>query len=396
MPLYARGVNGRFVPILLALGALGILALALRIDQKWLEVHVLQLHIWPSPTDAQVQQIRLALTGSMVIAAIGLLALVAVLKRSSVGRNQAAGLLRIGLAIMCALATVELYLRWREAAHPRPKMTHERFGSPHPRYGWIWTPGLSATERVADRDVRLAFSREGLRVPSPGDEPDPIAPSLLFTGESVAAGQGLQYEETFASLVSAELGLQPVNLAVNGYGCDQAYLRLLDALPRFEHVRATVTTFLPVQLGRNLQDLKPRLVLNDAASLEWIPGATGFFARLRLRRLLMNELPYSSDRAIASTVAVSRAILRETDARTRAKGAKAIFLVPSQGPPRTLEQHPEAWVIRTVFEAERLPYILVDLSGDLTLPGDPHPSPKGARLIADILRRSMDQNRTVH
>ena len=388
-------MSARAVPVLLALSAFGILALVLRIDQKWLEVHVLQLHVWPAPTDAYVQQIRRTLTRTMLIAAIGLLVLAVALSRSSTRQNGSAGLLRIGLAIACALATAELYLRWRESAHPRPKMTHERFGSPHPRYGWIWTPGLVATERVANRDVRLAFSREGLRVPSPGNEPDPVKPSLLFTGESFAAGQGLQYDETFASLLSAELGLQPVNLAVNGYGCDQAYLRLIDALPRFEHVFGTVTTVLPVQLGRNLQDLKPRLVLNDTAALEWISAATGLFARLRLRRLLVNELPYSGDRAIASTLALTRAILRDTAARTRAKGANAVFLVPSQGPPRTLERHPEAWVIRSVFEAEGLPYLLVDLSGDLTLPGDPHPSPKGARLIADALRRAIDQNRTV-
>lgn len=388
-------MNARAVPLLLALSALGILALVLRIDQKWLEVHVFQLHLWPAPTDAHAQQIRGTLTRTMVIAAIGLFALALALSRGSARQNRLAGLLRIGLALACALATAELYLRWRESAHPRPKMTHERFGTPHPRYGWTWTPGLAATERVADRDVRLAFSREGLRVPSLGNEPDPIAPSLLFTGESVAAGQGLQYEETFASLLSAELGLQPVNLAVNGYGCDQAYLRLIDALPRFEHVLGTVTTVLPVQLGRNLQDLKPRLVLNHAAALEWISGATGLFARLRLRRLLVNELPYADDHAIASTLALTRAILRDTAARTRAKGAEAIFFVPSQGPPRTLERHPEAWMIRAIFEAEGLPYILVDLSGDLTLPGDPHPSPKGARLIADVLRRAIDQNRTV-
>ena len=137
-------MSARVVPILLALSALGILALALRIDQKWLEVHVLQLHVWPAPTDAYVQQIRRTLTRTMLIAAIGLLALAVALSRSSTRQNGSAGVLRIGLALACALATAELYLRWRESAHPRPKMTHERFGSPHPRYGWTWTPGLVA------------------------------------------------------------------------------------------------------------------------------------------------------------------------------------------------------------------------------------------------------------
>ena len=52
-----------------------------------------------------------------------------------------------------------------------------------------------------------------------------------------------------------------MNVAANAYGSDQAYLRLIDAMPRFRRLVAIVTLFVPVQLSRNLHDDRPRLVL---------------------------------------------------------------------------------------------------------------------------------------
>ncbi len=381
MPLYAPGM---LRPILLTLAGLGLLTVSFGVDPTWVNRHVVQLHAWPPLDFATVQRIQSTIVWALWIGAVPLFAVAAVIRWGS-GQMKFASVLRIALAIVCAFASMEIYLRWRARVHPRPKMTQEVFGTSHPRYGWVWTPSLAATELVASRSVRLAFNRESIRVRNPADELDPKAPSILFTGESISAGQGLQYEETFAALVSGELGVQPVNLAVNGYGCDQAYLRLIDALPRFDRLFATVTTFVPVQLGRNLQDLKPRLVLTEGGTLQAVPAATGFLSQLRLRRLLFNELPYSTDRGIAATIALTRAILRDTVKRTEARGGKAVFLIPLQGPPRRLEEHGEAWLIRSVFEAEGVRYVLIDLEGDLLLPGDPHPSPRGAKLIASAL-----------
>lgn len=371
-------------PIVLTLAGLGLLTVSSRVDPSWVNRHVVQLHAWPPLDFATVQRIQSTLVWALAVGAVALFA-AAALSRSSAGPMKLASVLRIALAIVCAFASAEIYLRWRARVHPRPKMTQEVFGRLHPRYGWVWTPSLAAIEQVAGRSVRLAFNRESIRVRDPAEELDGRAPSILFTGESIAAGQGLQFEETFAARVSGALGVQPVNLAVNGYGCDQAYLRLIDALPRFDRIVATVTTFLPVQLGRNLQDLKPRLVLSERGALESLPAATGWLSQLRLRRLLLNELPYSSDRGIAATVALTRVILRETVKKTQARGGTAVFLIPLQGPPRTLEEHAEAWIIRSIFEAEGVPYVLVDLDGDLLLAGDPHPNPRGAQLIASAL-----------
>ena len=130
-----------------------------------------------------------------------------------------------------------------------------------------------------------------------------------------------------------------MNVAANAYGSDQAYLRLIDAMPRFRRLVATVTLFVPVQLSRNLHDDRPRLVLGPTSELEFVPVATDFFSRLRIRKLLWNELPYLGDKAIDRTLALTSAILRETSIRTRARGATPLFVIPSEGPHRPLDGH---------------------------------------------------------
>jgi hypothetical protein len=180
-----------------------------------------------------------------------------------------------------------------------------------------------------------------------------------------------------------------VNLAAAAYGSDQAYLRLIDAMPRFERLVATVTVFIPLQLGRNLVDDRPRLVLGPTGELESVPAATGFLSRLRIRNLLWNRLPYLGDRAIDRTLTLTSAILRETSLRTRARGATPLFVIPIHGAKRPLGDHPEAWILRTLFVKQELPFILVDLQPDQLLNGDFHPGPQGAETIANAILAAL-------
>ena len=47
-------------------------------------------------------------------------------------------------------------------------------------------------------------------------------------------------------------GIQSANLAVHGFGSDQAYLRLAIELPRFRQPVAVVSLFMTALFGRNL------------------------------------------------------------------------------------------------------------------------------------------------
>ncbi|HEY3587721.1 MAG TPA: hypothetical protein VGK85_11240 [Myxococcaceae bacterium] len=235
----------------------------------------------------------------------------------------------------------------------------------------------------------MAFNRDGVRVQKQDDEPDPALPTILFTGESIGLGFGLEYPESYPALVAARRGLQCVNLAGAAYGNDQAYLRLMDAMPRFERLVATVTVFIPLQLGRNLYDDRPRLVLGPTGELELVPAATDLLSRLAIRRLLWKGLPYLGDRAIERTLSLTSAILRETSSRTRARGATPLFVIPSQGPSRPLGEHPEAWVVRALFVKQGLPFILVDIPPDQLLNGDYHPGPRGDETIAAAILAAL-------
>lgn len=388
-PLNSATRTRRIVVELLVVALVAaLLVTAYRIDRQWISRHVTLLNGPPGSDEAWTAGGR----GLFVLAALVLLrlrpALVAIVSKISL-----AGLARSTvpalLAIAASAVTVEAFLGWMQPKALRDRALYQQRGAPHPRYGWTGQPSSTTTERVSGRDILLAFNREGIRVRNQDDEPDPALPTILFTGESSALGFGLEHAETYPALIAARRGVQCVNLAAKAYGSDQAYLRLIDAMPRFERLVATVTVFIPLQLGRNLNDDRPRLVLGPTGELELVAPATDFLSQLRIRKLLWNGLPYLGDRAIDRTLTLTSAILRETSIRTRARGATPLFVIPSHGRNRPLSEHPEAWVLRALFVQQELPFILVDLPPDQLLNGDYHPGPRGDETIAEAILAAL-------
>ena len=375
--------------ILVTLLVAGLLVVAYWIDAQWISRHVTLLNLWP-PRDAEAWSAR-ARVVLVLLAALVVLGLRPAL-RFAVSKGSLAGLKRSALpallAIVASVVIAEVVVGRMRAEALNGRAVYQQRGIPHPRYGWIWQPSSSITEQALGRDIHWAFDREGYRVEKERDEPDPERPTILFTGESIALGLGLDYAETYPALIAARRGVQCVNVAANAYGSDQAHLRLVDAMPRFRHLLATVTLFVPVQLGRNLRDDKPRLVLGPSGGLELVPPASDLFSRLRLRRLFRDELPYIGNGAIARTMALTSAILRETSIQTRARGATPLFVIPSNGPKRPFAEHPEAWILRELFVRQGLPFILVDIPADQLLK-DAHPGPRGDETIAEAILAAL-------
>ena len=363
---------------------------AYHMDPQWTSRHVTLLNLWPERDPGAWSLCgRGVLILLMALLALGLRpALLSIASR----KPSLAGLTRWTVPALLALAasalTVEAFVGWMQAKARKGRAVYLQRGVPHPRYGWIWQPSSTITERALGRDIGWAFNRDSIRVLNQDDEPDPALPTILFTGESIALGLGLDFAETYPALIAARRGVQCVNLAANAYGSDQAYLRLTDAMPRFPRLVATVTLFVPVQLGRNLHDDRPRLVLGPTGDLELVPAATDFLSRLRIRKLLWNELPYLGDKAIGRTLALTSAILRETSVRTRARGATPLFVIPSNGPNRPFGEHPEAWIVRALFVQQELPFILVDIPQDQLL-SDSHPGPRGDETIAEAILAAL-------
>src|SRR6185503_7470620 len=133
---------------------------------------------------------------------------------------------------------------------------------------------------------------------------DPARPTILFAGESVMLGEGLNWEETIPSQVGALMNVQSANLAVHGYATDQAYLRVESELPRFQRPVAIVTLFMPALFGRNLDDNRPHL----GPGLTWLPAVP----HTRLMSLAALIVPFRRQTTVERGIAVTSEVLRAT------------------------------------------------------------------------------------
>jgi hypothetical protein len=371
---------------------LGWLALAWHCDSRWFERHVFQPYYFVAPVRG-----ALWLRGATATLGLGLL-----LGGRTIGRRLQL-LMRGGggpgswlpsiVALVAAVPMAEgalrlAHLSWRPAGSARYEL---KVGHRDPRYGWIADASRLTRLAANGRPYSYAVGPAGLRARGPHDEPDLGRPALVVTGESIASGYGLDYDETFAARCGRELGLEVVDVAEGGYGVDQAYLRVMDLLPRVRHPVVLVTVFVVSQLGRSLRDDRPRLALDGIGRLTFLPPAGGFLARTQLGQLIHDRIPYAGSEALTRSTALARTVFVLTDRAARARGARPLFVIVSPGPPRALDARPEAAIIRDLFVDTGLPYLLVDLDATERLDVDGHPNPAGASRIAGEIEAALRQ-----
>jgi hypothetical protein len=385
----ARRVATRVATVIGLAGA-ALLVAAWRCDHLWFQRHVFLPYYYAAPTPwASALRVSAATLGAVLLGSAGKIGRAV---QSLAGEAPGAGVwlgtvVALGAAVLVAEGTLRIaHLSWRESGFSGYEM---RVGRRDPRYGWVTQASRVTTLAMDGRAYTYAAGPGGLRARGPNDEPDLGSPSLVVTGESIASGYGLNYDETFAALCGHDLGLEAVDVAEGGYGFDQAYLRVTDLLPRISHPVALVTVFVPNQLGRSLRDDRPRLILSEANRLEFLPPATGLLARSQLAALIRDRVPYASTDAVGRSVALARAVFTATAREARARGATPLFVVLSIGPPRALDAHPEAAIIRALFVDTGLPYLLIDLDAPERFPTDGHPNASGARLIAAAIEMAL-------
>ncbi len=356
-------------------------------DYPWFEQHVLLPGYYPWAPDWVSRGVRAGVAVAGIALVVGAWQLGRALARATPG-----GTARVSLAVALALAASELILRRGEGqpAAWRAAKVEFRLGRPDARFGWVLLPSRTTVLGPPQHPVVYAVDAWGDRAQAPQGAPDPDLPSLIVAGESIAAGHGVAYEQSFPALMGKDLGLQVINVACGGYGSDQALLRLGDALGRLRRPAAAVITFVPVMMFRNVQDYRPRLALREGA-LVLVPPAEGFFAHLHLRDLLVNEVRYLSDLGLRDATRLTAAILRETASVVRRRGAEPLFAVISIGRRRTLDEHPEGALLRELFVEQGLPYALVDVDPADLLPWDGHPDPAAHRRIAAELETALRQ-----
>jgi hypothetical protein len=358
--------------IVVALLGILLLVCAIRADRGWLDRHFMPPFFVSRRVYVQAISSARVATGALAVA----LMLVA---RPRIGRfvsrvparTLVADAARISLAVALALGTSELVLRrtFRRAAMERPadEVPYRRRDQ---RLGWSFVPARTERDRVGGRMVEYAFDSAGYRVRRADEPVDPQRPTIVFTGESVMAGHGLNWEESVPAQVESLLGTQSANLAVNGFANDQAYLRLLAELPRFRRPVAVVSLFIPALFDRNLDDDRPHL----GPGLVWLPAKP----RWGLAAIANQLAPYRSDETIEQGIAVTQAVLRATADLARARGAVPLILVPQFAP----EEPVERVLRRRILDEAGLPYVWVELDPSWRIPVDQHPDRRAAHAMA--------------
>jgi hypothetical protein len=364
--------------LLAGLAGAAIAALALAMTRAWADRHFLPSFAWPRGFQLGiVQAIRLLL--GLVGIAIILFVRPRVARAVAAGRGRAllASTLSGSLAIAAGFGATEAVLHSRTW-----HATQEHWGGKEPLrrrdplLGWTMAPDHAGLAMIDGRAIRYATDRFGYR--SGGRPLDPARPTILFAGESILLGYGLQWRETIPAQVEALTGLQAANLSVNAFATDQSYMRLRRELPRFARPVAIVIPFVPMLFDRMLDKDRPHL----DARLRWHPGEP---PPLRLVELARRVLRYRSGEAIEEGVATARAVLRATIALGRARGARVLILVPQFQP----EDPSERAIRARVLDSADLPYLLVPLDPRWRLAVDRHPDPRGARAIAVAISRAL-------
>jgi hypothetical protein len=344
-----------------------LLAGAVAANQRWLDRHFLPSWFLPRQWYVLIQSsVRVA------IAALG--AWLAISVRPRVGRVIARAPVRalnIAIAAVLALGATEFVLRrvhLRAAEWLVPDEEPRR--RQDPRLGWTFVPARTGHNTIGGRTIDYSFDPAGYRVRRVDEPVDPDRPTILFVGESVMFGEGLTWEESVPAQVGAMIGTQSANLAVHGFGSDQAYLRLQMELPRFRRPVAVVSLFMTALFGRNLDGDRPHL----GPGLVWLPAEP----RGRLMSIAKLLVPYRSNETIERGVTTTREVLRATAALARANGATPLLVVPQLGP----EAEPEQALRRRILDDTGLPYVWVPLDAAWRLPWDRHPNPRAAHAIA--------------
>jgi hypothetical protein len=362
-----------------AAGAL-VLYAAWRMDEGWAARHFLPA--WAYSWDTQL---RILLGLRIAVAAAGLAILL--LLRPWAARAAAARRGRQALAsAAAALAAIALaFVAAEGILHTRTWLSaqerwdrQEPLRAPDREYGWTFAPDHAGSLALHGRTLHYDTGPFGYRVARAGLAPDFAAPTILFAGESITLGYGLNWPETVPAQVQAMTGVQAVNMAVNAHATDQTYLRLRRELPRFARPVAVVIPFVACLFDRNLDSDRPHL---DAA-LAWHPAGRPSF---RLVELARRAVRYRSDAAIRDGLAMTRAALRQSLALARARGARGIVIVPHFLP----ESDREAQVRRAVLDQGGIPYLLVPIPSEWRFPVDRHPTPAGARAIARKVAQAL-------
>jgi hypothetical protein len=385
------------VALLVSLGLVGLLMIAgaLGIDREWYEVHTLvrRCAVFPSEVEG-VSRLRALLAGIGVL----LLAVLRLVDRLLVRAARAAkarvsrgGILRVGLAVLLAVAVSEVILRLE--FHAGQGLTAPTIALPpthgDPRLDWVLDASKTTVLETDGRPITYAIDAVGDRVRSETEPPDPSRPSILFAGESVTLGLGVNWGEAYPALVGERLGVQTVNAGVHGYGDDQIYLSMLDHLARLERPIAVVTLAMADLLDRDVAAWRDHLVVGNDGLLVVAREQPELIRESPLVALVERVRPWDAD----ASLRVARAIFVATDRAARARGVQALFLLTNFLQPCLPDASGRPAIEARLFDGLPVKHVRVDLDPTWILTSNSHPDARAhARLADGVVEALRRQN----
>jgi hypothetical protein len=380
-----EGPKKRHMAALLLVGAIALffLVFAARMTHDWAENHLLPDILVRSDwlmTIVQAERLIMALAGLLL-----LLLIIPRPGRSAAKCGKAAlHALLIGVAISLALPASEVGMQifsgrrgnsWNFRDEPLRRID--------PRLGWSYVPSRRVIDPEFPSRPLYVIDSHGYRVPPRISTLDRTAPSVLFAGESIMFGKGLDWQETLAGRIQALSAIQSANLAVTAYSAGQTYLRLKSELPKFNRPIAVVILFGPTLLVRDLDRNRPWI---DRAG-QWHPAERSWYLS-RLGRVLF---PYRSPAAIEEAVAADRQILLRDVALVKSRGAEPLILVPVFQP----EQPREKALRKAIFGGAGIPNLIVPLDQHWRLHPDLHPDALAHAVMAQVVWIRLEKRLTL-
>ncbi len=174
-------------------------------------------------------------------------------------KNDQLGLVKnifiLSFSLGSSLLFIELFLTKVGYPYQECKQTFQSaeyyLGNFDPQTGWSYKSNISYYEEAGDYEYH--FDENGIRTRTPNYDVNFEKPRIVFVGDSVTFGEELNYNDTFPSQINhlLEDKFEIINLGVQGYGTDQALLRLEKYIEDFspEYV---IYTFIVDDKNRNI------------------------------------------------------------------------------------------------------------------------------------------------
>ena len=231
--------------------------------------------------------------------------------------------------------------------------------------------------------MRQSTNEQGFRVADQSTTIDLEAPSIVMSGESVAFGFGLAYEETIGAQLAHRFGLQDVNVAVNGFSNADTLQRLEDTLPKLAKPVAVVCFVVHTWLDRNTDGARWHVVWNEGRPMSLLPPRPETSSPLLA--LARSVFRYHDDHRLE----IGRQLLGQTADLIRSRNATPLFVFTQCGARcRSTE-----FVTTQLTRDLDAPWISIDTPEDENLPSDMHPGPTAAVRYVDAIEKALRVNR---